>query len=34
MQIAADSKPLSSEIQEKMKRYRTELLSFGMGQDK
>jgi len=30
MQIAADSKPLSSEIQEKMKRYRTELLSFGM----
>lgn len=30
MQIAADSKPLFSEMQAKMEQYRTELLAFGM----
>lgn len=30
MQIATDSKPLSSEMQAKMEQYRTELLAFGM----
>lgn len=30
MQMAADSKPLSNEIREKMEQYRAKLLSFGM----
>lgn len=30
MQIAADSKPIASEMRVRMERYRTELLAFGM----